>query len=171
MSVAEVGRKSRELQEQARRRVAAIYVMGAANAGIPLLLTWFLPELRVGLIYLAVTAVFLVSYVRRRSTYRTLAATSTPGQGLAFYRDLLERERDFRRESTRWFTIGPGLNISVLGIVYVTSPLFQGTAPELAVLGAVAIAHVVVLIRVAQKLRSEARRYQVELDGLGSLSV
>ena len=42
--------------------MAAIYMSGAGNAGIPLVLMWFLPELRVGLGYLVVTALVLVAY-------------------------------------------------------------------------------------------------------------
>ena len=102
MSVDAVRRKSEQLQDNARRRSAAFYAMGAANAGIPLVLMWFLPELRLGLGYLVLTAVFLVSYVRRRSGFRTVSTSMTPAQGIAFCRDLLTRERDFRRHSTRW---------------------------------------------------------------------
>ena len=98
MSVDAVRRKSQQLQDNARRRIAAFYAMGAANAGIPLVLMWFLPELRLGLGYLVLTAVFLVSFVRRRSGFRTVSPSMTPAEGLAFYRDLLARERDFRRD-------------------------------------------------------------------------
>jgi hypothetical protein len=166
MSVDAVRRKSQQLQDNARRRIAAFYAMGAANAGIPLVLMWFLPELRLGLGYLVLTAVFLVSYVRRRSGFRTVPASMTPAQGLAFCRDLLARERDFRRESTRWFTIGPALNIIVLSLVYIGSPLFHGTGVEFAVIGMILTTHVVVLARIAQRLRNEARTFQTEIDAL-----
>ena len=96
MSATEVRRRAEELQEKARRRVAAIYMSGAGNAGIPLVLMWFLPELRLGLGYLVVTALVLVAYVRRRSVFRTVSPNITAAQGLVFYRHLLERERDFR---------------------------------------------------------------------------
>jgi len=81
MSIDAVRRKSQQLQDNARRRIAAFYAMGAANAGIPLVLMWFLPELRLGLGYLVLTAVFLVSYVRRRSGFRTVSPSMTPAQG------------------------------------------------------------------------------------------
>jgi hypothetical protein len=170
MSVDAVRRKSEQLQDNARRRVAAFYAMGAANAGIPLVLMWFLPELRLGLVYLVLTAVFLVSYVRRRSGFRTVSPSMTPAQGLAFYRDLLARERDFRRDSTRWFTIGPALNIIVLSLVYMASPLFHGTTAELAVIGMILTTHVVVLARIAPRLRKEARGFQMEIDALDGLA-
>lgn len=166
MLIAEVRRKSQELQERARRRVVAFYTMGAMNAGIPLILMWFLPELRLGLAYLAVTALFLVAYVRRRSDFRRISATIIAAEGLAFYRALLERERDFRRESTRWFTIGPALNIIVLALVYTASPLFHGTALELSIIALILTTHVIVLTRIAQRLRDEARTCQIELDRL-----
>jgi hypothetical protein len=170
MSVDAVRRKSQQLQDSARRRIAAFYAMGAANAGIPLVLMWFLPELRLGLGYLVLTAVFLVSYVRRRSGFRTVSPSMTPAQGLAFCRDLLARERDFRRDSTRWFTIGPALNIIVLILVYAASPLFHGTAVELAAIAMILTTHVVVLARIAQRLRNEARKFQTEIDALDGLA-
>jgi hypothetical protein len=171
MSVDAVRRKSDQLQDRARRRMAAFYAMGAANAGIPLVLMWFLPELRLGLGYLVLTAVLLVSYVRRRSGFRTASPSMAPAEGLAFYRDLLARERDFRRDSTRWFTLGPALNIVVLSLVFIASPLFHGTTAELAVIGMTLATHVVVLARLAPRLRNEARKFQTEidvLDGLGA---
>ena len=171
MSVDAVRRKSQQLQNNARRRIAAFYAMGAANAGIPLVLMWFLPELRLGLGYLVLTAVFLVSYVRRRSGFRTVSPSMTPAEGLAFYRDLLARERDFRRDSTRWFTIGPALNIIVLSLAYIASPLFHGTTAELAVIGMILATHVVVLARIGPRLRNEARNFQTEIDALEGLAV
>jgi hypothetical protein len=170
MSVDAVRRKSEQLQNNARRRIAAFYAMGAANAGIPLVLMWFLPELRLGLGYLVLTAVFLVSYVRRRSTFLTVSPAMTPAQGLAFFRHLLERERDFRRDSTRWFTIGPALNIIVLSLVYIASPLFHGTTVELAAIAMILTTHVFVLARIVQRLGKEARGFQVELDALDGLT-
>jgi hypothetical protein len=170
MSADAVRRKSEQLQEGARRRIAAFYAMGAANAGIPLVLMWFLPELRLALGYLVLTAVFLVSYVRRRSGFRTVSPAMTPAQGLAFFRHLLERERDFRRDSTRWFTIGPALNILVLSLVYIASPLFHGTTGELAAIAMVLTTHVFVLARIVQRLRKEAHGFQVELDALDGLT-
>lgn len=125
MSVAEVRRRSQELQDRARRRLAAIYVGGVGNAGIPLILMWFLPELRLALGYLVVTALFLVSFVRHRSTVQAVSPEMTAAQGLAFYRQALERERDVRRDSTWWFTVGPALNILILGLAYIRSPLFH----------------------------------------------
>jgi hypothetical protein len=168
MSVDEVRRKSQSIEEQTRRRVLGIYLMGAANAGLPLILMWFVPGLRVGLAYLALTALALIFFVRRRSTSRVMPPELSPEQSVAFYRQLLERERDYRRESARWFTIGPGLNIIVLGLVYISSPLFHGTRPEFLLIGAVALTHVVVLTRIARRLMKEARRYQLELDALPS---
>ena len=170
MSADAVRRRSDQLQDSARRRIAAFYAMGAANAGIPLVLMWFLPELRLGLGYLVLTAVFLVAFVRRRSGFRTVSPSMTPAQGLAFYRDLLARERDFRRDSTRWFTIGPALNIVVLSLVYVASPLFHGTTAELAVIGMILATHFVVLARIAPRLRNEARKFQTEIDSLDGLA-
>lgn len=170
MSVDAVRRKSQQLQDNARRRIAAFYAMGAANTGIPLVLMWFLPELRLGLGYLMLTAVFLVSYVRRRSGFRTVSPSMTPAEGLAFYRDLLARERDFRRDSTRWFTIGPALNIIVLSLVYIASPLFHGTTAELAVIGMILATHVVVLARIGPRLRNEARKFQTDIDALEGLA-
>jgi putative flippase GtrA len=170
MSVDAVRRKSQQLQDNARRRIAAFYAMGAANAGIPLVLMWFLPELRLGLGYLVLTAVFLVSFVRRRSGFRTVSPSMTPAQGLAFCRELLARERDFRRDSARWFTIGPALNIIVLTLVYVASPLFHGTTAELAVIGMILATHVFLLARIVQRLRKEARGFQTEIDALDGLA-
>ena len=170
MSVAEVRRRSHELQDKARRRLAAIYVAGAGNAGIPLILMWFLPELRLALGYLVVTAVFLVSFVRHRSTVQAVSPEMTADQGLAFYRQALERERDVRRDSTWWFTVGPALNILILGLAYIRSPLFHGTMPEVSVVTAVLVTHVIVLARVVRKLQGEARAYQRDLDLLSTTS-
>lgn len=170
MSVAEVRRRSHELQDKARRRLAAIYVAGAGNAGIPLILMWFLPELRLALGYLVVTAVFLVSFVRHRSTVQAVSPEMTADQGLAFYRQALERERDVRRDSTWWFTVGPALNILILGLAYIRSPLFHGTMPEVGGLTAILVTHVIVLARVVRKLQGEARAYQRDLDLLPTTS-
>jgi cobalamin biosynthesis protein CobD/CbiB len=170
MSAAEVRRKSVELQERARRRMAGIYMAGAGNAGIPLILMWFLPELRLALGYLVVTAIFLVSFVRRRSSLQEISPTMTAEQGLVFYRQALQRERDARRDSTWWFTIGPALNILILGLVYVRSPLFDGTLAEVFLLATVLATHVVVLAVVARQLRGKARAYQRELDLLPATS-
>jgi hypothetical protein len=166
MPLEDVRRKARKLQEQARRRVLGMYLIGAGNAGLPLILMWFLPGLRLGLVYLAFTALVLVLLVRRRSTFRIVPPEQTAAQSLMFYRQLLERERDYRRDSARWFTIGPGLNIIVLGLVYISSPLFHGTVPEFSFLAAIILTHLVVLTRVARRLRGEARKYQLELDAL-----
>ena len=166
MSVAEVRRRSHELQDKARRRLAAIYVAGAGNAGIPLILMWFLPELRLALGYLVV----LVSFVRHRSTVQAVSPEMTADQGLAFYRQALERERDVRRDSTWWFTVGPALNILILGLAYIRSPLFHGTMPEVSVVTAVLVTHVIVLARVVRKLHGEARAYQRDLDLLPTTS-
>jgi hypothetical protein len=170
MSVADVRRKSEELQEHARRRASAFYLAAAGNIGIPLLLMCFLRELRLELGYLVATAVFLTSFVRRRSAIRTVPPAIVPAEGLAYFRELLERERDFRRDSTRWFTIGPALNILVLAAGYVMSPLFHGTAVELSAVAFVLTTHVLVLARLVQRLRREARILQLELDALDGLS-
>jgi hypothetical protein len=170
VSAEDIRRKSERLQQTARRRTTAFYLMGAGNAGIPLALMWFLPELRLALGYLVVTAVVLVSYVRRRSAFLTLPPAAAHAQGLAFFRELLARERDFRRDSTRWFTIGPALNIIVLCAVYVRSSLFHGTAVELAVVGVVVATHAVLLARIVQRLRGEVRAFQRQIDALDGLT-
>jgi hypothetical protein len=164
MSVAEVRRKSLALQEKARRWVKGIYLAGAGNAGLSLTLMWFLPELRWALGYLILTAVFLVSFVRRRSSLQTVSPTMTADQGLAFYREALQRERDGRRDSRWWFTVGPALNIVILGLVYVRSPLFHGTIAEVSGLATIFASHIVALAMVARRLGGEARAYQRELD-------
>ena len=164
MSASEVRRKSEELQNKARRRSIAMYFIGAANAGVPLILMWFLPELRFALGYLAFTAGMLVLYVQRRSRVRPVSQDITVSQGLTFYRQLLERERDFRRHGARWFSIGPGLNIVVLTLVYMSSPLFHGAPAEIAFIVAVLVTHVLVLTQVAKRLTAEASRYQAELE-------
>ena len=105
-------------------------------------------------------------FVRRRSALRTLAPAWTPSEGLTFYQRLLEHERDFQRDSVRWFTIGPALNILMLGFVYAASPLFHGTAPEIAVMTTIFATHVVALTLVARRLRGLADKCQVELDEL-----
>ena len=56
MSASDVRRKSEELQQKARRRSTGMYLIGAANAGVPLILMWFLPGLRLGLGYLVFNA-------------------------------------------------------------------------------------------------------------------
>jgi hypothetical protein len=164
MSAADVRRKSEELQQKARRRLTAMYVIGAGNAGIPLILMWFLPSLRLGLGYLVFTAAMLAFYVRRRSAMRDISPEMTEAQGRTFYRHLLGRERDFQRNSARWFTIGPALNSIVLTFVYISSPVFHGTRVEVALIAAVLVTTVFALIRVSRKLAAEARRYQSELD-------
>jgi hypothetical protein len=164
MSASDVRRKSEELQQKVRRRSTGMYLIGAANAGFPLILMWFLPGLRLGLAYLVFTAVMLVFYVRRRSAVRVISPDMAVAQGRTFYRHLLERERDFQRNSARWFTIGPALNIVVLTLVYISSPIFHGTPGELAVIAAVLVTHAVVLTRVSRRLVAQARRYQSELD-------
>jgi len=164
MSASDIQRESEELQKKARQRLVGMYVIGAANGGLPVILMWFLPELRLGLGYLAVTAAMLVLYVRHRTIVRPISPDVTVADGRAFYRHLLEHERDFRRNSARWFTIGPGLNIIVLTAVYVSSSLFHGARAELVAIAGVLVTHVVVLIGVFRKLTAEATRYQSELD-------
>jgi hypothetical protein len=164
MSASDVRRKSEELRQKARKRLTAMYVMGAGNAGLPLILMWFLPSLRLGLGYLVFTAAMLVFYVRRRSAVRDISPEMTVAEGRTFYRHLLERERDFQRNSVRWFTIGPALNSIVLTLVYMSSPVFHGTSVEVALIAAVLVTTVFVLIRLAWKFGAEARRYQSELD-------
>jgi hypothetical protein len=169
MSARDVSRKSEEIITKARRRAAGLYMAGAANVAIPVTLMWFLPSLRLGLGYLAVTAVVLMLFVRSRSALQGVAPAMTPSQGLPFYRHLLERERDFRRSSLWWFTIAPALNIVVLALAYVTSPLFRGTSVEWAIVAMVVTTNLVVLARVAQKQRDEAQKSQRELDELAGL--
>jgi hypothetical protein len=166
MSAADARRKSEALQESARRRTTGLYMAGAGNAGIALVLMWVLPELRLALGYLVVTAAGLVWHVRRRSGQSNLQPLATADEGLAFYRQLLTHERDVRRANMRWFTIGPALNIVVLGLVYISSPLFHATVPEMAAMALIATTNVVALALVARKLRDEARAYQNELDVL-----
>jgi hypothetical protein len=174
MSLEEVRDRSRKLQEDARRRLARMYAIAVGNTALPLVLMWYLPQLRLALAWLVVTAVSLTLFVHRRSVLRTprpaLVAALAPAEGLTFYRRLLEHERDFHRDSTRWFTIGPAVNILVLGSVYAASPLFRGTAPEIAAMAVIAATHVVVLALVAKRLRSLAHKNQVELDELAMLA-
>ena len=166
MSATEVRRRAGELQEKARRRVAAIYMSGAGNAGIPLVLMWFLPELRLGLGYLVVTALVLVgTSVVAASSDRVPERDRRAGARV--YRHLLERERDFRRDSARWFTIGPALNIIALILVYISSPLFHGSVGEIAVMALIVTTHAIVLTLVARRMGEEARRYQTELEAVG----
>lgn len=164
MSASDVRRKSEELEKKTQRRLRAMYVIGAANAGLPLILMWFLPELRLALAYLVLTAAVLVFYVRRRSAARAISPDMTVAQGRAFYRQLLERERDFRRSSVKWFTIGPSLNIIVLTFAYVSTRAFHAAPAALAIIAVVLVTHVVVLTSIAKKLSAEARRYQSELN-------
>lgn len=164
MSASEVRRKSQELQDKARRRLIAMYLMGATNAGFLVILMWFIPELRVAFGYLVLTAAMLVFFVQRRSRVRPLSPDITVSQGLTFYRQLLERERDFRRHGARWFSIGPGLNIVVLTLVYMSSPLFHGAPAEIGFIAAVLVTHVIVLTQVSKRLTAEASRYQAELE-------
>jgi uncharacterized membrane protein YjjP (DUF1212 family) len=166
MSTADVRRKFLEIQQTVRRRKVVLFAAGALNAGLPLMLMWFLPSLRLGLAYLTLTALVLITFVHRRSKFQTIAPDMTAAQGLAFYRGLLARERDFRRASTRWFTIGPALNIVVLALVYMMSPLFHGTASEVSIIAAILTTHAIVLTRIAQRLQREAHSYQIELDRL-----
>jgi hypothetical protein len=170
VSADDIRRKSERLQDTARRRIMAFYLMAAGNAGIPLALMWFLPELRLALGYLVATAVVLVSYVRRRSALLTLPPAAAHAQGLAFFRELLARERDYRRDGTRWFTIAPALNILVLSAVYVRSALFHGTAVELALIAVVVATHAVLLARIVQRLRGEVRAFQRQIDALDGLT-
>ena len=118
MSIDGVRNRSLKLQEEARRRITLMCVAGAGNIGLPLALMWYLPHLRLAFTWLIATAVFLMLFVRRRCVLGTLAPSWTPAEGLTFYRRLLEHERDFRRGSVRWFTIGPALNILMLGLVH-----------------------------------------------------
>jgi len=141
-----------------------MYGIGGAETAIPLILMWFLPGFRLALGYLAFTAVTLVLFVRRRSGVRDISPEMTVGDGRTFYRQLLERERDFQRSSARWFTIGPALNSIVLTFVYVSSPVFHGTRVEIALIAAVLVTTVVVLTHLARTFAAEARRYQSELD-------
>jgi hypothetical protein len=170
MSIQEVRDRSLKLQEEARRRVVRMYAAAAANAGLPLVLMWYLPQLRLALAWLIATAVFLTLFVWRRSALRTLAPAWTPSEGLTFYRRLLEHERDFRLDSVWWFTIGPALNILVLGGVYAASPFFRGTAPEIAGMAVIFTTHAVVLTLVARRLRGLAGKCQVELDELTAMT-
>lgn len=166
MSIEEVRDRSLKLQEKARRRAVVMYVAAAGNIGMPLALMWFLPQLRLGLAWLILTAVSLTIFVRRRGAVQAIAPASTPAEGLTFYRRLLEHERDFHRESTRWFTIGPAVNILMLGAVYAASPLFHGTAPEIAVMASIFATHIVVLTLVARRMRGLADTCQMELNEL-----
>jgi hypothetical protein len=166
MSSAMVRQRSETLLGKARRRVAIMYAAGVGNVGLSLALMWFAPALRPGLGYLVVTALALVVWVRRSHSQRTLAPDLAWAQGLAFYRSLLERERDFHRDSARWFVIGPAANIVVLGLVYVASPLFRGSASELLFMAMVLAAHIVILTQAYRRLRREAATYQAELDAV-----
>jgi hypothetical protein len=170
MSIEEVRDRSLKLQEEARRRVVRMYVIAAGNIGSPLVLMWFLPHLRPALAWLAATGVFLMWFVQRRSVLRTVAPAWTPAEGATFYRRLLEHERDFQRESSRWFTIGPALNILVLAAVYAASPLFRATVPEIAVMATILATHVVLLVIILKRLRGLAAKYQTELDELTTLT-
>ena len=81
-----------------------------------------------------------------------------------YIRYLLERERDFRRNSARWFTIGPALNGIALTLVYISSPVFHGTQVQVALIAADLVTTVTVLTHLARKFAADARRYQSELD-------
>jgi len=107
--------------------------------------------------------------VRRRSCGASLsiperAAAKRTAQRRTFYRYLLERERDFRRNSARWFTIGPALNGIALTLVYISSPVFHGTQVQVALIASDLVTTVTVLTHLARKFAADARRYQSELD-------
>jgi hypothetical protein len=170
MSIEEVRDRSLKLQDEARRRVTRMYAIAAANTGLPLALMWYLPHLRLALAWLVATALFLMLFVRRRSALQTVAPAWTPAEGLTFYRRLLEHERDFQRDAVWWFTIGPALNILMLGIVYAASPLFRGTVQEIAAMTFIFATHVVVLALIARRLRGLADKCQAELDELATMT-
>jgi hypothetical protein len=56
----------------------------------------------------------------------------------------------------------------MLGFVYAASPLFHGTAPEIAGMTTIFATHVVVLAVIARRLRGRAHNCQVELDELAA---
>ena len=127
---------------------------------------WFLPELRLGLGYLVVTALVLVAYVRRRSLFRTVSPDMTAAQGLVFYRHLLERERISSGQRAlvhhwsraEYHRAQPGL--------YQQSA-FPRHRGEIAVMALILATHAIVLTLVAGRMGEEARRYQTELEAVG----
>jgi hypothetical protein len=171
MSTQRIRERSQTLMARRRRRLAIIYASGAGNIGLAIALMWVQAELRLALAYLTVTAIVLMTWTQRRNARRALGPEDASIDGVSFYQRLLERERDFHRDSARWFIIGPALNLVVLGLIYIASPLFHGRPAELLAMAVVAIAHYGVLSLARERLQREARANQHELDALHDRAV
>jgi hypothetical protein len=103
ISLEDVRRRARALEQKLRRMDAIMYVSGVVNVAAFAAVMWFLPGLRIVAAIVILTALVIVSQYHRRRPLRAAEADRTTSACLDYYRAALLRKRDLSRTLGRWF--------------------------------------------------------------------
>jgi hypothetical protein len=163
MSLDELRYRSRRLTRIVDRRNLREYVAGAVVAGACGYLAWKapLPLMRVAAVLSVAGVMFIVYYLHRHGTARTMPADLALTSCLQFHRNELERQRDLLGGVWKWYLapLLPGLIL-----FYVASILAH---PEHASRGWWLLAGSLMFFVVIGELnRYVAKKIQARIDGL-----
>lgn len=168
MSTDEIRGKVRSLEQESRRRSLGLIACGAVIVPSWLAVAWYLPDFRLMATIGLATALWIVYHARRYTSARRPAVDMTSSPSLAFYRELLERERDWHRRLPVWFLSPAALSQAVIALTFYSSARFAHTAVFFAMLAWLVGGGGAVLLVGLKRSRREADRWQRELDALGS---
>ena len=168
MSTDDIRGKVRSLEKESRRRSLGLIACGAMIVPSWLAVAWYLPDFRLMATIGLGTALWILYHAQRHTSARRPAVDMTSSPSLAFYRALLERERDWHRRLPVWFLSPAALSQAVIALTFYSSARFAHTPVFFAMLAWLVGGGGVVLIFGLKKSRREADRWQRELDSLGS---
>jgi hypothetical protein len=132
-----------------------------------LAVAWYLPDFRLLATVGLATALWIVYHAQRHTSARRLAVDMTSSPSLAFYRELLERERDWHRRLPVWLLAPAALSQAAIALTFYSSARFGHTPVFFAMMAWIVGGGGVVLVFGLKKSRREADRWQRELDALG----
>ena len=168
MSTDEIRGKVRSLEQESRRRSLGLIACGAVIVPSWLAVAWYLPDFRLMATIGLATALWIVYHAQRHTSPRRMTVDMTSSPSLAFYRELLERERDWHRRLPVWFLSPAALSQAVIALTFYSSARFAHTAVFFAMLAWLVGGGGAVLLFGLKRSRREADRWQRELDALGS---
>lgn len=166
MTVDEIRRKVRDIEDRARGRDRGMYVCAAIIIPSWAAVMWFLPDLRATAVVAMAAACWIVSQTYKRSAARMVAPDPARAASVDYYRASLERERDLNRGLPVWFVPPVILSSAAIILGFLTTPRFPHTPALLGVLVWIAGGTAAAVIIGIRKSRRETKRYQQLIDAV-----